>query len=103
MLILSVPVCMPIALAIKLEDGGPVFYRQERRGRGSARFRAYKFRTMVANSDQEFGIKQARENDPRITRVGRVLRAMGLDEASPAFKYLSGRDELCGPQIPGSR
>ena len=80
MIILSLPVSLPIALAIKIEDGGPIFYRQERWGRNGKRFRAYKFRTMVANSDQEFGLKQATENDPRITRVGRILRAMGLDE-----------------------
>ena len=80
MLILSAPVSLLIALAIKLEDGGPIFYRQERWGRGGARFKAYKFRTMVPHSDRVFGIKQATENDTRITRVGSVLRAMGLDE-----------------------
>lgn len=53
MLILSLPVSLPIALAIKLEDGGPIFYRQERWGRGGTRFSAYKFRTMVADSEQE--------------------------------------------------
>ncbi len=61
MLILSLPVSLPIALAIKLEDGGPIFYRQERWGRGGSRFRAYKFRTMMASSDKEFGLKQAQE------------------------------------------
>ena len=53
MMILSVPVSLLIAMAIKLEDGGPIFYRQERWGRGGPRFRAYKFRTMVADSEQE--------------------------------------------------
>ena len=53
MIILSLPVSLPIALAIKLEDGGPVFYRQERWGRGGNRFKAYKFRTMIASSDRE--------------------------------------------------
>jgi len=80
MLILSMPVSLVIAIAIKLEHGGPIFYRQERWGRSGTRFRAYKFRTMIPNSDQEFGLKQAMENDPRITKVGRILRAMGLDE-----------------------
>ena len=70
MLLLSLPVSLPIALAIKLEDRGPIFYRQKRWGRNGTRFRAYKFRTMVANSDQEFGLKRATENDPRITKVG---------------------------------
>jgi len=101
-LVLSLPVSLPLALAIKLEDGGPIFYRQERWGRNGTRFKAYKFRTMVPNSDQEFGLMQATENDPRVTKVGRVLRAMGLDEL-PQVKHLSGRDELRGPQIPGHR
>ncbi len=61
MIILSLPVFVPIGLAIKIEDGGPIFYRQERWGRGGTHFRAYKFRTMVASSDQEFGLKQAQE------------------------------------------
>jgi len=90
MLILSLPVSLPIAFAIKMEDGDPAFYRQERwRGNGT-RFRAYKFRTMVANSDQEFGLKQATENDPRITKVGQVLRAMGLDELPQILNILRG-------------
>ena len=62
MMLLSMPIWLLIALAIKLEDGGPAFYRQERWGRNGKRFRAYKFRTMVPNSDQEFGIIQAKEN-----------------------------------------
>ena len=65
MMILSIPVSLPIALAIKLEDGGPLLYRQERWGRNGIRFRAYKFRTMVPTSDQDCGIKQALENDPQ--------------------------------------
>jgi len=98
MLILSVPISLPIALSIKLEDGGPIFYRQVRWGRGGTRFRAYKFRTMVANSDQEFGIKQARENDPRITKVGRILRAMGLDELPQLLNIFRGEMSFVGPR-----
>jgi len=60
-LILFMPVSLPIAFAIKMEDGGPVFYGQERWGRNGTRFRAYKFRTMIASSDKEFGLKQAQE------------------------------------------
>ncbi len=98
MLILSLPVSLPIALAIKLEDRGPIFYRQERWGRGGSRFRAYKFRTMVANSDQEFGLKQATENDPRITKVGRILRAMGLDELPQLINIFRGDMSFVGPR-----
>jgi lipopolysaccharide/colanic/teichoic acid biosynthesis glycosyltransferase len=98
MLILSAPVSLLIALAIKVEDGGPIFYRQERWGRGGACFKAYKFRTMVPHSDQVFGIKQAAEKDTRITRVGRVLRAMGLDELPQMISIFLGEMSLVGPR-----
>jgi lipopolysaccharide/colanic/teichoic acid biosynthesis glycosyltransferase len=98
MLILSAPVSLVIALSIKLEDRGPVFYRQERWGRGGARFRAYKFRTMVPHSDKVFGIKQATENDDRITNVGRVLRATGLDELPQMISIFQGEMSFVGPR-----
>ncbi len=98
MLLLSVPVSLPIALAIKLEDGGPVFYRQERWGKGGTRFRVYKFRTMVPDADQKFGLKQAAENDHRITRIGRILRAMGLDELPQILNILIGEMSFVGPR-----
>ena len=98
MLILSLPVSLLIALAIKLEDRGPIFYRQERWGRNGKRFRAYKFRTMIASSDQEFGLKQAMENDPRITKVGRILRAMGLDELPQLLNIFLGEMSFVGPR-----
>lgn len=98
MLILSLPVSLPIALAIKMEDGGPILYRQERWGFDGKRFEAYKFRTMVASSDKEFGIKQARENDPRITKVGQILRAMGLDELPQLINIFSGEMSFVGPR-----
>jgi lipopolysaccharide/colanic/teichoic acid biosynthesis glycosyltransferase len=98
MLILSLPVSLPISLFIKLEDGGPVFYRQERWGREGSRFRVYKFRTMVPTSDQEFGLKQAEENDPRITRVGRILRTMGLYELPQLLNIFKGEMSFVGPR-----
>jgi lipopolysaccharide/colanic/teichoic acid biosynthesis glycosyltransferase len=98
MLFLSVPVFFPIALAIKLEDSGPVFYRQQRWGKGKSCFGAYKFRTMRPDSDHKFGLRQASENDPRITRVGRVLRAMGLDELPQVLNILAGEMSFVGPR-----
>ena len=98
MLLLSAPLALPIALFIKLEDGGPVFYLQKRWGKDGNHFRAYKFRTMVAQSDKKFGILQARENDPRITRVGRVLRAMGLDELPQIINIFRGEMSFVGPR-----
>jgi len=75
--VLSAPRWGLIALAIKLEDGGPVFFRQERWGRGQRPMRVYKFRTMIPTADRSV---QATAEDPRITKVGRVLRATALDE-----------------------
>jgi len=98
MLIISIPVSSLIALAIKLEDGGSILYRQERWGRNGSHFRAYKFRTMVGNSDQEFGIKQAKENDPRISRVGQILRSTGLDEHPQLFHIFRGEMSFVGPR-----
>ncbi len=98
MLFLSVPVSLPIALAIKLEDGGPIFYRQERWGRGGTRFGVYKFRTMLPDSERRFGLKQAGENDHRITRIGRILRAMGLDELPQILNILIGEMSFVGPR-----
>jgi len=98
MLVLSIPVFLPIALAIKLEDGGPVFYRQERWGRNDERFMAYKFRTMEPDSDKAHGIIPATENDPRITRVGWILRSMGLDELPQILNILVGEMSFVGPR-----
>ena len=98
MLVLSIPVFLPIALAIRLEDGGPIFYRQERWGRSDERFMAYKFRTMEPDSDKAYGIIQATENDPRITRVGRILRSMGLDELPQILNIVVGDMSFVGPR-----
>jgi len=98
MIFLSVPVSIIIALAIKLDDGGPIIYRQKRWGRYGTHFNAYKFRTMKADSDDNFGIKQARDNDRRITRVGKVLRAKGLDELPQIINILLGDMSFVGPR-----
>ena len=96
MLILSLPVSLLIALAIKMEDGSSILYGQERWGRNGNHFRAYKFRTMAPNSDRDYGIKQASENDSRITKVGRILRAMGLDELPQLLSIFKGDMSFVG-------
>ena len=98
MLILSAPVSLLIVLAIKLEDGGPIIYRQERWGWGGTRFRVYKFRTMVPDAARTFGNMQARENDDRVTRVGKVLRATGLDELPQLLNIWKGEMSFVGPR-----
>jgi len=98
MLLLSAPVSLFIAIAIKLEDGGPVFYRQKRWGRFGKTFMVLKFRTMIPDADKIFGLKQAKENDRRITRVGRILRATGLDELPQIINILRGEMSFVGPR-----
>ncbi len=98
MLLASAIVWVAIAVAIKLEDGGPVFYRQERWGRGGKRFWVLKFRTMIPDSDRKFGVRQATESDDRVTRVGRFLRACGLDELPQLLNIFRGDMSFVGPR-----
>lgn len=97
-LIISLPLWLAICLAILLEDGMPIFYGSWRVGRGGQRFKAYKFRTMTKDSDTRFGPLQAVEHDPRVTRVGRVLRSMALDELPQLFSILLGDMSFVGPR-----
>jgi lipopolysaccharide/colanic/teichoic acid biosynthesis glycosyltransferase len=98
MLLLSAPISILIAIAIKLEDSGPIFYRQKRWGRYGKRFIVFKFRTMIPDADHKFGLKQASVNDQRITRVGRILRATGLDELPQIINILRGEMSFVGPR-----
>lgn len=97
-LLLSAPLWLLAAIAIKLEDGGPVLYRQQRWGRQQETFLVRKFRTMVSDADRRFGLQPARENDHRITRVGRVLRATGMDELPQLLNIWWGDMSLVGPR-----
>jgi lipopolysaccharide/colanic/teichoic acid biosynthesis glycosyltransferase len=94
----SAPICALIALAIKLNDGGPVFYGQERVGKGGCRFRSWKFRSMMPDSDKHFGPLQATKDDHRVTRVGRVIRAMALDELPQLWNIFRGDMSFVGPR-----
>jgi lipopolysaccharide/colanic/teichoic acid biosynthesis glycosyltransferase len=94
----SLPLWGLIALAIKLEDGGPVFYGQARVGKGGARFRSWKFRSMVVDADTRFGALQARERDPRVTRTGRILRATAMDELPQLWNIFVGEMSFVGPR-----
>ena len=90
------PVLLGIAIAIRLDDGGPVFYRQERVGRDGKPFRILKFRTMVQDADKRGLLTVGADN--RITRVGRVLRRTKLDELAQFFNVLAGQMSLVGPR-----
>ena len=87
-----------VPLAIWLEDRGPVFYAQERVGRRGRHFRVLKFRTMIQNAESLTGQVWAREDDPRLTRVGRILRRLHLDEIPQVVNIIKGEMSLVGPR-----
>lgn len=97
-LVLSWPLWALAALALKLEDGGPVFYRQRRVGKDNREFESLKFRSMVPDSDAKWGALPASANDPRITRVGRVLRATAMDELPQLWNIFRGDMSFVGPR-----
>jgi lipopolysaccharide/colanic/teichoic acid biosynthesis glycosyltransferase len=97
-LLVSLPIWLVIAVSIKLDDGGPVFYSQERVGMGGRRYRSYKFRSMIPESDRRFGPLQASEHDHRVTRVGRFLRATALDELPQLWNIVKGELSFVGPR-----
>lgn len=97
-LIVLSPVSLLIAVAIKLDDGGPVFFPQERVGRYGTIFLAYKFRSMVVDAEKLTGAVQAAANDPRVTRVGRLLRATAFDELPQLWNILRGDMSVVGPR-----
>jgi lipopolysaccharide/colanic/teichoic acid biosynthesis glycosyltransferase len=97
-LVASAPVLGLAALAIKLEDGGPVLYRQRRVGKDGVDFDLLKLRTMVAGAEtmgSRFGVD---EGDPRITRVGRLLRRLSLDELPQLWNVVRGDMSMVGPR-----
>lgn len=97
-LIASAPLWVLIACAIWLEDGRPILYFQERVGRGGRRFKVWKFRSMVADAERRSGPVAATERDPRITRVGRVLRNTAADELPQLVNILKGDMSFVGPR-----
>jgi lipopolysaccharide/colanic/teichoic acid biosynthesis glycosyltransferase len=97
-LIASAPLWALIALCIRLEDGGPVFYGQERSGLNGRPFRVRKFRSMVPDAEAATGAIQATEHDPRVTRVGRVLRATAMDELPQLWNIFRGDMSFTGPR-----
>ena len=99
LLLLCSPILLVAAIAVKLEDGGPVFYRQVRLTRDGQEFNMLKFRSMVVSAEQD-GVARLStgDDDPRITKVGRVLRAHRIDELPQLFNVLGGSMSLVGPR-----
>lgn len=89
---------LAIAFAIRLDDGGPVLFRQTRLGRGGRAFEILKFRTLAVDTEERFGPCWEAWNDERAARVGRVLRRFHLDEAPQVVNVLRGEMSLVGPR-----
>jgi lipopolysaccharide/colanic/teichoic acid biosynthesis glycosyltransferase len=97
-LLASAPLWAVIAAMIKLEDGGPIFYSQERSGLHGVPFRVCKFRSMISDAEANVGAIQATEHDSRITRVGRLLRATAMDELPQLWNIFRGDMSFTGPR-----
>lgn len=97
-LVVSMPLWLVIAALIKLEDRGPVFFRDQRVGQGGCLFSVLKFRTMVPDADRRFGPRQATEHDVRVTRIGRRLRATAMDELPQLWNIFCGDMSFVGPR-----
>ena len=97
-LIVSSPLWLAIAAAIKIDSPGPVFYGQQRVGEGGRHFQVLKFRSMIADAERGVGPLQASTADPRITRVGTVLRATAMDELPQLWNIFRGDMSFVGPR-----
>src|SRR3989442_11205466 len=96
-LLVSAPLWPIIAAAITLDDGGPVFFVQPRVGKGGCLFHAYKFRSMIPGAARSLPF-QALADDPRVTRIGGLLRATAMDELPQLFNILRGDMSFVGPR-----
>jgi lipopolysaccharide/colanic/teichoic acid biosynthesis glycosyltransferase len=94
----SAPLWIVIAAAIKIEDGGPVFFPQERVGLGGRVFTALKFRSMRVDAETRSGPLQAEAHDPRVTRIGRLLRGTAMDELPQLWNIFIGDMSFVGPR-----
>jgi lipopolysaccharide/colanic/teichoic acid biosynthesis glycosyltransferase/glycosyltransferase involved in cell wall biosynthesis len=97
-LLFSSPLWVLFGAAIKLEDGGPIFYTQERVGLRGCVFNALKFRSMRPDAEAGVGAIQAMEHDPRVTRVGRLMRATAMDELPQLWNIVRGDMSFVGPR-----
>jgi lipopolysaccharide/colanic/teichoic acid biosynthesis glycosyltransferase len=97
-LVVSAPLWALAAVAIKLDSPGPIFYSQARVGQGGRVFEAFKFRSMVADAERGVGPLQATAGDPRVTRVGRLMRATAMDELPQLWNIFRGDMSFVGPR-----
>ena len=97
-LILFSPIMLLVALAVKIDSEGPIVFKQKRLGKNAKEFYIYKFRTMVVNAEKS-GV-YSDDKDPRITRVGSILRKTSIDELPQIFNILTGDMSFIGPRPP---
>ena len=97
-LIVASPVLALAALAVKLEDGGPVLYRQKRVGRGGSDFELLKLRTMIVGAEKQGAGFAVDKGDARITRIGRLLRRLSIDELPQLWNVVRGDMSVIGPR-----
>lgn len=96
--VLALPVMVCIAVAIKLEDGGPIFFKQKRATINGSEFEMLKFRSMIPDAEKNGEVIPAVENDPRITKVGKFIRQCRLDELPQLINILKGEMSIVGPR-----
>ena len=97
LIICSLPILLIIGISIKLEDGGPIFYKQIRSGIDEINFELIKLRTMVVDSEKS-GPNWSNKDDPRITKVGRIIRKLRIDELPQIISVIKGDMSLIGPR-----
>jgi lipopolysaccharide/colanic/teichoic acid biosynthesis glycosyltransferase len=97
-LVVSSPLWLLFSFLVKTEDGGPVFYGQTRVGLGGRTFRVLKFRSMVVDAEKVTGAVWASANDPRVTRIGRLMRATAMDELPQLWNIFKGDMSFVGPR-----
>lgn len=96
--ILILPVCIGIAIAIKVTSPGPILFKQYRTGANGKKFKVYKFRSMKVHQEQSGKVTQATKDDPRLTAIGAFLRRTSLDELPQFYNVLQGRMSIVGPR-----
>jgi polysaccharide biosynthesis protein PslA len=97
-LVLVSPLLLITAIAIKLESGGPVFFRQMREGLNGTHFELLKFRSMFVEQADPHGTRQTSRDDSRVTAIGRIIRKLSIDELPQLFNVLQGSMSLVGPR-----
>ena len=98
LLIITSPLCLITALLIKLDSKGPIIYKQMRVGKGGKEYYLFKFRSMCHNAESKSGPVWAKENDPRVTTVGAIIRKLRIDEIPQVLNVLKGDMSFVGPR-----